>query len=147
MPWVIVFVICWILFFCFVDSKMLRENIFGGLVAVGMATIVDCGAQHLSLYEFYNLIISWAGCPIFYIFGPIFTMGILFVQFIPPGKWLKTIHIIVFSFTFAVMDYLTVQINTARYIHWHSLASFFVNILSFCTLTWIATTFIREKKY
>jgi len=145
MPWVIIFIVSWVLFLVFVDYRNLKNNIVGGFMAVGLATFVDNGAHHLKLYQFNDLIIPWAECPIFYIWGPVFTMGVLFVQFVPHHKWLQALHIVIFSITFAAVDFLFVQVSAAEYIHWHWLASFFVNMLAFGTLTWVTQNFIREK--
>ena len=81
MPWVISFFISWILFFTLVDYKELKRNIFGGIAALILGSIVDWGGQKLNLYQFYDVIIPWAVC--FYKFGPILVMGILFSQSIP----------------------------------------------------------------
>ena len=64
---------------------------------MGLATLVDWGGQHLGLYKFLDLIIPWFGCSAFYKFGPVFTMGIIFTQYVPKGKWLQGLHIIAMS--------------------------------------------------
>ncbi|MFZ5644225.1 MAG: hypothetical protein ACOY46_11590 [Bacillota bacterium] len=145
MPWAITFIVCWVLFFIFVDLRKLKDNIIGGILAVALATFVDNGARILCLYEFNDLIISWVGLPVFYIWGPIFTMGVLFMQYVPQHKWLQALHVLVFSITFAAVDFLLVQVNAADYIHWHWLASFFVNCVCFGSLTWITQAFIRKR--
>ncbi|MDQ2085569.1 hypothetical protein RBH29_03865 [Herbivorax sp. ANBcel31] len=86
MPWVISFFISWILFFILIDHKKLKINILGGISALILASIVDWGGQELQFYQFYDVIIPWAGCSAFYKFGPILTMGTLFSQSIPKKK-------------------------------------------------------------
>jgi hypothetical protein len=146
MPWVIIFIMSWLLFFIFIDYSRLKDNIAGGVLSIGLATIVDSGAQHLQLYKFCNLIIPWIGLPAPYIFGPIFTMGILFIQFVPRNKWLQFLHILIFALIFAAVDYLTVLVQVAKYFHWHWLASFFFNTVTFAGLTWVTIKFIWEKE-
>lgn len=145
MHWVITFVIAWILFLVFLDYSRLKNNIVGGFLAVVLATIVDCGAQQLRLYKFNEVIVSWFGCSIFYIWGPIFTMGVLFVQFVPRKKWWQFLHILIFSLSFTTIDYLYVRALAADYINWHWLASLIFNIITFGNMTWITIMFIQDR--
>lgn len=144
MPWVISFLVSWVLFLILVDRKTIKKNIFGGLLALTFATIVDWGGQQLELYIFKVLIIPWFGCSIFYKFGPIFTMEILFSQFVPKNKWLQALNVFVFAFLFLTLEQLIILTKVAQYIHWHFMASFFVDILALSSLTWVTTTFLKK---
>lgn len=146
MPWVISFAASWVLFFILVDRNSLEINIFGGLLTLVLATIVDWGGQHLVLYEFNDLIIPWFGCSAFYKFGPIFTMGILFSQYFPEKIWMQTVNIFVFSFLFIFLEYLIILTHVAKYIHWNILASFFIDILAFSSLSWFTISFLKNRK-
>ncbi len=145
MPWVVTFIFSWILFFIFIDFKSLRVNTAGGLISVLLATLVDWGGGQLNLYHFHDVIISWAGCSIFYKWGPVFTMGTLFVQLVPLDKWLQMVHVLVFSLSYIAMEIMIVYSGAACYEHWHWLASFFINLIVFSTLTWITLLFIRKS--
>lgn len=146
MPWVITFVISWALFFALVDFRRLKTNIIGGVLSLGLGTLVDWGGQHLGLYEFHDLIIPWAGCSAFYKFGPIFTMGVIFVQHVPKGKWLQALNVLVVSLLYLGQEYLIIQTHAANYLHWHLLASFLVDLLTFSTLSWVTTAFLRMEE-
>lgn len=145
MPWVISFVSSWILFFLLTDNKNIRKYIMGGILAVALASLVDYGGQRLRLYEFYQIIIPWATCSAFYKFGPIFTMGILFCQYLPRNKWLQAAHIFACSVLYILLELSVISAGTAKYIHWNTIASFVINILAFGTLAWLTEAFLRNK--
>jgi len=145
MPWVISFIASWILFFLLTDNKSLKKNIWGGVLALVLASFVDYGGQKLELYTFYDIIIPWATCSAFYKFGPIFTMGILFCQYVPNNKWLQAAHILLCSIFYILLELTIISTGVAEYIHWNILASFVINIVTFGSLTWFTLAFIREK--
>jgi hypothetical protein len=144
MPWVISFISSWILFFILVDYKTLRKNIYGGILALLLASIVDYGGQKLELYSFYQIIIPWAGCSAFYKFGPIFTMGIIFCQYVPRNKWLQVANIFAASSLYIMLEISIISTGVAEYIHWSTFASFLIILLAFCSLTWVTIVFIRK---
>lgn len=144
MPWVISFIVSWILFFLLIDKSKLKYNVLGGVLALTLASIVDWGGQKLELYTFRDLIIPWFGCSAFYKFGPVFTMGILFSQLASNKKWLQTLNIFAFSSIFLTLERLIILTNVAEYIHWHILASLFVNVLALTSLSWFTMAFLRK---
>lgn len=144
MHWIIFFVVTWVLFFILVDKKELKRNIFGGLSAFLIATFIDWGATHLGLYKFYNVVIPWFGCSFFYKFGPILNMGILFSQIVPAKRWMQVLNILFFSLCFNAIELLLSVTGNVQYFHWSIIASFTVNMLTFTSLSWITTTFIRK---
>ncbi|MFZ5352812.1 MAG: hypothetical protein ACOZCL_08825 [Bacillota bacterium] len=144
MPWVISFIVSWLVFMLLVDKSKLKLNIYGGIITLTLATIVDWGGQRLGLYEFYNPIILWFGCSIFYKFGPIFTMGILFAQSVPKKRYLQVLNIFVFTLLYISEEYTIISVGAAKYIHWHIIGSILVNILAFTSLTWFTNTFLRR---
>lgn len=146
MPWVISFFISWILFFTLVDYKELKRNIFGGIAALILGSIVDWGGQKLDLYQFYDVIIPWAGCSAFYKFGPILVMGILFSQSIPKKLWMQTLNILVFSLLYLFLEALIINVGVAEYVNWHILASFLFNVLTFSTLTYFSQSFLKNNR-
>jgi hypothetical protein len=146
MPWIISFIVSWILFFLLTDNKNLKNNIWGGVLALLLASIVDYGGQELNLYNFMDIIIPWAGCSAFYKFGPIFTMGILFCQYVPRHKWLQTANIFMASILYILLELAIISTGVAKYIHWNTLASFFINILTFGSLTWFTIAFLRKEQ-
>jgi len=145
MAWVISFVISWILFFALIDFKKLKYNYKAGLAAIIIGSMVDYGGQKLKLYEFYDIIIPWFNCSAFYKFGPIFTMGVLFAQYMPRGKWMQALNIVVCSTLYMMLEISIVRSGTAQYIHWSYYASYAVDLLTFSALSWFVSTFIRSK--
>lgn len=146
MPWVISFFISWILFFTLVDYKELKRNIFGGIAALILGSIVDWGGQKLNLYQFYDVIIPWAGCSAFYKFGPILVIGILFSQSIPKKLWMQTLNILVFSLLYLFLEAFIINVGVAEYVNWHILASFLFNVLTFSTLTYFSQSFLKNNR-
>jgi len=141
LPWVITAIASWIIFYFLVDIWQLKRTIFGGLFTVALGSLVDWGGQQLNLYKFYDIIINWAGCSMFYVFGPVFTVGILFTQYLPRNRTLQVINILVVSLLYVAMESLILQTKAAEYKHWHILASYAVNVGALTVLTWVAQTF------
>lgn len=112
-------------------------------MALLLASIVDHGGIKLGLYKFYEIIIPWAGCSVFYKFGSIFTMGVIFCQHVPRDKWLQLANIFVASSLYIMLEISIISTGVAEYIYWSPIASFVINILAFCSLTWYTLIFIR----
>lgn len=146
MPWVVSFIVSWIVFILLADWEKINIHMWGGFVAVIMAIIVDRGGQILKLYTFSDLLIPFFGCLLFYKIGPIFTMGVLFVQYTPGNKWLQVLHIIAFSSLFLLLEELLRMAGVAEYIKWNVLASFVTDVFAFVFLTWVALVFLRGKR-
>lgn len=144
MPWIISFIVAWLLFLVLVDKASLKTNVFGGLLSLTLASIVDWGGQRLELYTFKDVIIPWFTCSAFYKFGPILTMGILFSQSIPKKKSWQIFNILAFSMLYLSLEHLIILTGVAEYIHWHIMASFIVNVLTLTSLTWFTQTFLRK---
>lgn len=141
MYWVISAIISWVIFYFLVDVYQLKRTIYGGIFTLALGSLVDWGGQQLNLYKFYDIIIPWAGCSIFYKFGPIFTMGILYTQYLPQKRWLQVINIFVFSLLYMALEAIVIHTQAAEYKNWHILASFMVDIGAITSLTWFAQTF------
>ena len=147
MHWIIIFIITWVLFFQLIDKSEFKRNLLGGLFAFLIATIIDYNGTRMGLYKFYNVVIPWFGCSAFYKFGPILTMGILFSQIVPEKRWMQVLNILVFSLSFNGIEYLLIRTGNAQYFHWNIFASFICNMLTFTSLTWVITTFIRKSSF
>ncbi len=147
MPWVITAVVSWVVFYFLVDVSQLRRTIFGGIFTLALGSLVDWGCQELNFYKFYDVIIPWAGCSIFYQFGPIFVIGIIFTQYLPRKKSLQILNIFVVAFLYLSLERLILQTPVAEYRNWHILASLTVNIGAFTSLTWFAETFRLAPYY
>jgi len=71
-------------------------------------------------------------------------MGILFVQTVPNKKYMQILNIFVVSFLFLMQEYILLLTKVAQYINWHILASLYVDVLAFSSLTWFATVFLKD---
>lgn len=147
MPWVITAIVSWVILYFLVDVTHLKKTIFGGIFTVTIGSVVDWGGQRLDLYKFHDVIIPWAGCSIFYKFGPILVMGILFTQYLPQKRYLQIINIIVMSLLYLSIEAIILQTPAAEYINWHILASFTIDLAAFTSLTWFAQTFQLAPSY
>ncbi|MBO8137670.1 MAG: hypothetical protein H0Z40_06000 [Desulfotomaculum sp.] len=78
--------------------------------------IIDTGADILGIYE-VSSIVKIGGGSAFFTLGTVFTMGVLFVQFLPTNHWLKAAHIIATATLFLGLEYLFVQRSLVNYTH------------------------------
>lgn len=137
MPWLITFILSWLLLLIFIDTRRLKYTLWGGLITFMMAALVDWAAQELGLYRFNDMIINLAGSPALYLLGPVFTMGVLFFQFLHRDRVVQAGNIMAFSMAYLAVEYLIVNTGVASYLHWHILASLGVDILAFTSLSYI----------
>lgn len=145
LAWLIVFIFSWVLFFIFVDLKRLSRTVWGGVIATSLGILVDWAGQRLGLYEFKEIIVSFAGSSIMHTFGPVFTMGILFFQHLSPDRRLQAANIIAFSLAYLAVEALICLSGAAYYIHWHYLASLGVDLLVFTSLSYAGEIIVLRK--
>lgn len=141
LPWLISGVISWIVLIIFADFRQFNKTVFGGLFAAVLATVVDWLGQSLNLYQFNDLIIPWAGSSVFYIFGTVFVVGVLFTQYLPKSKVLQLFNIIVVSTLFLLFELVLLETPAAVRVNWNSLGSFLINIGALTALTYFAQNF------
>lgn len=144
MPWLISFIFSWIIFIIFIDLKRLKFTLYGGAITVTLASLVDWSGQELGLYQFNDNLFHFAGNSFFYIFGPVFTMGVLFFQFMQRNRVAQSANILAFSLTYLSMEYLIIQTGAANYLNWHYPASLLLDILVFSALSFFGEI-IRDK--
>lgn len=145
MHWIIIFVVSWILFVLLIDWRQLKYNMWGGILAFVLATMIDYFGTHIGLYKFYNVILPWFGCSVFYKFGPIICVGILFTQRVPDNKWLQIVNVIFVSAMFLFLEQLLVTAGDMKYMQWGIFGSIIINLYAFISLTWISNEFIKPK--
>ena len=146
MPWLIVFVFSWVLLLVFVDRKRLPFTLYGGVIFAVVSSIVDWGGQQIGLYVFKTPIIPFMGNSLFYILGPVFTMGLLFFQFLQRDRLLQVANILAFSLTYLAVEYLIVLSGAADYKHWHYLASFVVDVIVFSAMSYLGEIIMELKQ-
>jgi len=137
LPWVIDFVIGWLLFLALCGRRRLPAALAGGTAAVVLQLVVDGIARHLNLYRVHRPVFSLLGSSVFFTFGPAFTMGALFGQFLPVSRLWQGANMLVFAGLFLIEEHMLMLTGSLHYIHWCHAASFYVDVLVFAFLTWL----------
>ena len=147
MPWLISFIVCWIIFFILIDFKKLKRAVLAGLFTMVLQLYVDYHATIYGLYKINNPIINLLESSFFFTFGIAFTLGVIFVQYLPTtNKWLKILNIFVWAFLFLIFEVFMVNAGVLKHIKWSYLNSFSVNISIFIMLTWLGETFLTQTE-
>jgi hypothetical protein len=145
MEWLILFIIGWLLFFTLVDFKSLRIHIWGGLLAAFIQLNVDAKALSEGLYKIEKPIMELWGSSIFFTFGIVLVVGILFSQFHPPKKTLAIAHVIVVSILYTLTELLLVQRGAVVYLSWHITNSIYINFGVIILLSWFSVNILHLK--
>lgn len=134
--WLVSAIVSWIIFFLLVDWSRIKYTLWGGFITSALQLVVDTGAIHLNLYQvesvYYILTSS-----VFFTFGVVFTIGVLYAQTLPENRWMQALSIVVATTLFSSQELLFLKIEVLEYINWRHAASVFVNILVFISYTWL----------
>jgi hypothetical protein len=101
-----------------------------------MQLIHDTDAAHANLYHFNDAGIWILKSSAFFTFGAVFTMGVIFIQFIPRNPMLKIIHTLVYAVGLLAFEYIMITnrvLKHVNYSYWLSLAD---NLVVMSTLAW-----------
>lgn len=145
MPWIIFFVYSWIIFFIFLDKARFKHTVYGGLIAVALGSLVDLAGHKLGLYHFDSEPIDCLIASVLYAAGPLFTMGVLFFQYISPDRRTQAANVVAFSLAYLAVETLIVNSGGARYVHWHFLASLVVDLLAFTALSYVGEMIMYKR--
>lgn len=143
--WIVTFIISWIIFFMLVDKRRLKYTAWGGIMAMVIQLCVDTGAVKLGFYYVVTAI-KLGGTSALFTFGAVFTMGTLFVQFIPKDPRLKAAHIIATATLFLGLEYLLVLRNIVVFLNWSLWVSYITNIVVFIFITLLAVRLNLTKR-
>lgn len=143
--WFYSFVVGWILFFILIDWTEFSKNIWGGIVAMVLELWQDGTADKVGLYYMKDRGISLFNIPIFFTFGVVFTMGVLFIQYLPKNPKLQLIHIIAFASGFLVFELIVTEFGLLVEPHWNHMGSFFDNIIIMGSLVWLKQYILYRK--
>ena len=147
MPWVLLFLYSWILFFLFVDRSRLNRTVYGGLIAALLGTAVDAAGHYLHLYRFFFIgghSYEWI-VTLLHALGPMFTMGTLFFQCLSPDPRLQAGNVLAFSLSYLAMETLIIGSGGAVYMNWHYLASLTVDILVFTAFSYVGGVILFDN--
>jgi len=142
--WFFTFVTGWGVFLLLVDRKAFSKNIWGGVLSCILELWEDALAYTMGMYYFLEKGIDILNVSAFFTFGITFTMGVLFVQFLPEKPWLQIIHLMAFSVGFVAFEALVKYAGILVTPHWNLTASFFNNILIFAGIMWF-NDFIKKR--
>ncbi|OEF98212.1 hypothetical protein [Desulfuribacillus alkaliarsenatis] len=144
MPWLTVFIASWIIFFILIRKNQPIEAYLAGPLAIIFQLSIDVNARYLDLYYIHGDGYFFHGSPLYFTFGPVFTMAVLFVQYLPKDKWWQSLHILVFVSLFFVFEVIIEIIDALEYVHWNHLGSIFVDVTVFMALGWYGTKFVKK---
>lgn len=134
--WFFSFVVGWIVFFALVDFKKININIWGGIAAVILQLIHDTEGDILSFYHMNDGGLWILRSSFFFTFGVVFTMGVVFSQFIPRSPKLKLLHISAFVAGFLFFEFIALKNGMLTYVHYSFWLSVADDILVTLTLVW-----------
>ncbi|MGI6778454.1 MAG: hypothetical protein ACOX7R_10700 [Acetivibrionales bacterium] len=144
--WFYTFVVGWIVFLLLIDWSTIRQNIWSGIAAIGLELWQDASAHNVGMYHMLDRGISLFNVSAFLTFGIVFTMGVLFFQFLPMNPKLQLIHLVVFSIGFMIFEFILIEYGVLFEPHWGISASFFDNIIIMGTLVWLKHFIIYKSK-
>lgn len=128
-----------------VDWKVLKTNIWVGIVASSMQMVIDSQFISLKLYEIKNPIIDVFGSSLFFLIGPVFVVGVLFSQYHPVKKWAIILYVPVISAMFSIVEYFVVKRNVLVYLNWNQLDSIAINMVVVSSLSWVCIVILGKR--
>lgn len=134
--WFFTFITGWIVFLFLADRKSLLKNIWGGIICCILQLWEDSLAHSMGIYYFMEPGVEILNVSVFFTFGITFTMGVLFVQFLPADPKLQIVHLLAFNTGFVVFEGLVKHANILITPHWNLTASFINNLLIFGGILW-----------
>lgn len=146
MDWIILFLASWILFLILVDWRDLKTNIWCGVFAIVLQLSIDTHAMNHNTYDINNPGISILGSSFFFVFGPVFTIGVLIAQFHPSKKWMMIVNILVLTFLYSLEEYFLLLRGNLSYMNWHHVDSIIVNTSAMVALSWFSLVVLNKNR-
>lgn len=147
MPWLISFIVCWIVFFLLRGHKWIKRTWAAGIFAVALELNVDYRATIYGLFEIKDRVVSLLDSSVFFTFGAVPAMSMLFVQYLPrKNKWLRLVNILIWALIFLIYELVVANNGGLVHIKWSYYDSFIVNIASFTMLSWLGENFLIFKE-
>lgn len=142
MPWILLFLLSWLLFALLADRRRLALFWWTGLAAVVLQLLVDTCAIGSGYYRIEDPVVSLYGSSLFFTFGPVLSMGTLFGMYLPRDPLARVANVLVWTGIFCSLEYLLLGCGALVYLNWSKAASTAINLMVFTVLTWIAA--LRE---
>ena len=146
MDWIILFLASWILFLILVDWRDLKTNIWCGVFAIGLQLSIDTHAMNHNTYEIIDPAISILGSSFFFVFGHVFTVGVLIAQFHPSKKWMTIVNILVLTLLYTLQEYFLLLRNSLIYMNWNHYDSLIVNAGAMVILSWFSIVVLNKNR-
>lgn len=148
-PWIYVFLISLVILLMLLDRKGLSVNIYGGLIAASYKLVQNLLAKELELWEFYG--VNWNLPPLglfsdrlnIFTVGIAFTMGVLFLQFLPGNLYLQLVHSVIWTLLFVLFKYIMTVFDLLTYTNFSIVMSSHV-LLFMLSLAWFKTYFLKS---
>ena len=147
MEWIILFIVSWVLFLLLVKWKELRLNIWGGILAVLYQLFVDTTSISHGLYKINNAVVNLWGSSLLFVFGPVFTVGVLLAQLHPHKRFLRILNVVVLTALYSLQELLLLIRGNVVYTNWSYTSSVFENITVMVALSWFAIVVLNKNKY
>lgn len=142
MLWVVAGVSGWGALFILKEERSIWKSFLGGLIAVIFQLLVDINNVKLNLYQFnYPVLELYKGISFFYVFGIVFSMGTIFTYHLPRGRWLKIVHIIVFSFVLLLLEGIFSRAGYFILINWSMASSLLINAFTLTSMAFFVEEF------
>lgn len=142
MPWIILFLLSWLLFALLADRRRLALIWWTGLVAAVLQLLVDTTGIRSGLYRVDDPVVALYGSSLFFTLGPGLVVGTLFGMYLPRGGTARVLNVLVWTGLFCSVECLLVESGALVYQHWSKIQSAAVDLMVFTVLSWLAA--LRE---
>jgi len=120
LPWLILFIFAWGIFFTVSDWKQLRNNYRAGLMAAFWGGLLENFFIAKELFA-ENLMILPSPFPnvaIYLMLGPFFVMGVLFVQFLPDIPTYKGPYALAWGIFGVTIEWIFLKLGYLQFHNW-----------------------------
>lgn len=149
-PHLYTFIISLLLLLLLIDLKKLHINIYGGIIAALYKVLHNVLAYDLNLWKHHKVNLYLPDSIFFsdsmnvFIIGIAFTMGILFLQYLPQNLSLQFLHAFLWTSFYVLLKYLCVKYNILTYMNFRLYMSSHI-LIFLLSLAWFKNNFLKSK--
>ena len=120
LPWGILFVLAWVIFFIFSDWNQLRKNYPAGLMAAFWAGLLENFFIEKQLFIDHLMLLPapFRNVDIYLVLGPFFVMGVLFVQYLPDNPMYKGPYSLAWGVFGVFIEWIFLKVEYLRFRDW-----------------------------
>lgn len=115
LPWLLLALLTWVLILSFCSSRSFFHALPIGLWTMALGTCLESFFIHHKFWAERFILIPVGELDLFVILGPFFTIGILFIQFLPESRFGKCLSILVFSALATSIEWIAIQLEFLAY--------------------------------